>query len=60
MNLVQVPQYLSHKVSLVCVSCTKMTPETNCFADLDGKPFKDYYCVSCAQNSNAALQEQYK
>jgi len=55
----------SHRVNLVtgtpfrvtCVSCGKQTQTDRepMYADLDGKPWVDYYCGPCAINNGAKL-----
>jgi len=31
-----------------CVHCNKKSSSLTGYADLDGKPFQDYYCETCA------------
>lgn len=35
-----------------CKSCLRPTKSTVGFADLDGKPFADYYCAVCASGDS--------
>ena len=37
------------RIRLCCVKCGAVKPEVDFMADLDGAPFKDYYCPVCAQ-----------
>jgi hypothetical protein len=34
-------------IKLQCVKCGKMVDADKLLADLDGKPFVDYYCKEC-------------
>jgi len=36
------------KMLYTCIKCGKKTPEV--YADLDGKPFVDYYCEECTKS----------
>ena len=38
---------------LLCASCGKMKEARKMFADLDGEPFKAYYCSECTQVGQA-------
>ena len=49
MNLKRVEKG-SSPVLIYCCSCHTMRLEVECYADLDGKPFKSYYCQECAEN----------
>ena len=47
MNLQPVKMRKEINQTLYCVQCRRWAQEV--FADLDGKPFIDYYCLECAQ-----------
>lgn len=36
------------RFSVLCIKCGNWTPAWDAFADLEGKPFEDYYCPKCA------------
>jgi hypothetical protein len=50
MNLQRVGRYNGREIRLICSECGVWTPDDQCYANLDGKPFKDYYCESCSNN----------
>jgi len=37
-----------HGQAVTCSRCFARVPLAEAFADLDGKPFTDYYCRDCA------------
>lgn len=45
---------------LECIKCGKKTQSDRepVYADLDGKPFVDYYCKPCAISAGATLEEE--
>lgn len=47
MNLVKVD---GTPFTVTCVKCGRkaMSDKVNYYADIDGKPYKDYYCPTCA------------
>ncbi len=38
-----------------CCKCSRWWKMNQSFADLDGAPFKDYYCWDCARDIGAAV-----
>ena len=42
--------------SLQCCKCKAFKPGPRMFFDLDGEPFKDYYCTAC-KNKLTALKK---
>jgi hypothetical protein len=58
-NLQQVPVGHLGPLVFICCPCGKRLNQCSeaVFADLDGEPFKAYFCVECAQRA-AATQEQ--
>jgi formate dehydrogenase maturation protein FdhE len=56
MRLVPVTKNMWNGVKLICVSCLQINDSEYMWADLDGEPFKAYYCNPCAdalkENSN--------
>jgi hypothetical protein len=50
MNLQRVSRYNGREIRLICSECGVWTPDDQCYANLDGKPFKDYYCEPCSNN----------
>jgi len=36
---------------LLCCRCNHWAPIANMLADLNGKPFIDYYCKTCAEEA---------
>jgi hypothetical protein len=47
MNLQRLKQYSTLPWNVLCVCCNKWEPESKCYADLDGEPFKAFYCEKC-------------
>ena len=45
MKLVKVNTYLNN--TLLCVSCNKLFPACDLYADLEGREYVDYYCETC-------------
>lgn len=37
-----------NKIIVRCLKCFEYVPLKHAYADLDGKPFIDYYCPTCA------------
>ena len=35
------------KVRLLCIKCDKWFNSDDLYADVEGEPFKDYYCIKC-------------
>ena len=48
MRLVAISPPLRPGQSVVCCKCDKMT--TDAVADLDGRPFQDFYCPLCKKD----------
>jgi len=46
MNLVKCHD--THGLTVPCNFCKVRIPLAEAYADLDGKPFQDYYCETCA------------
>ena len=38
-----------HGIIVQCVECRKLRPLSRCYADLEGEPFVDYYCLECVK-----------
>ena len=59
MNL-QIVNPSVYRVYFTCVKCGKQMvlskAEDPIYADLDGEPFKAYYCTKCAQGLSHGLQ----
>lgn len=53
MNLQPINPPLKQDQRLICVSCNQWRA---IFADLDGQPFRDYYCAECAEQLKEANQ----
>jgi hypothetical protein len=49
MNLQRVSRGAQAAVTLTCCLCKHPVREVAAYADLDGKPFIDYYCEPCAE-----------
>ena len=49
MNLQPVYPNRAQPVYVLCCACEKMAKDTASFADLDGEPFKAFYCEACAE-----------
>jgi hypothetical protein len=47
MNLQRLKQYSTPPWNVLCVRCDKWEPENKCYADLEGEPFKAFYCEAC-------------
>ena len=41
--------YRNTDTNVYCCKCNKYTVVTNTYADLDGEPFRSYYCKSCKE-----------
>jgi hypothetical protein len=53
MNLQPINPPLKDGQRLICVKCNEWKA---IFADLDGEPFKAYYCADCAQQTKERHQ----
>lgn len=40
----------SSALKITCCNCNQLRREIECYANLHGEPFKDYYCQECAEN----------
>jgi hypothetical protein len=49
MNFQPVDNAHSPEVTITCNNCHDKVSSRNAFADLDGEPFKAYYCYSCTR-----------
>lgn len=47
MNLQPLKHYSTPPWKVLCIRCNEWEPEDKCYADLDGEPFKDFYCKAC-------------
>lgn len=45
------------KISLLCVKCGKWFNGDDLYADIEGDPFKDYYCLHCVP-ANVLIPEE--
>ena len=52
---VHVPMYNGRALSFACKACARVFSQANepAWADLNGEPFKAYYCTVCAQQAGA-------
>lgn len=47
MNLQRLKRYSTPPWRVLCIRCEEWESEDKCYADLDGEPFKAFYCETC-------------
>jgi hypothetical protein len=47
MNLQRVKPWGAKPYNLLCLQCGEWDLDAKCYADLDGEPFKAFYCEKC-------------